>query len=337
MDYRTQQMLERINENHQVYRKLFFWHIARNESAILSSFLSASAGKPADAAEYKRCRKILRKECGIFSSFRGIAESMVITKMTLAEDPGEFIRGSLEVYRKLRKLHKLTASAFMVMAAITIYENVGTAKADDAIAELEALYKALRKKHPLLVSDQDCGYLAALVCFGVKSDWAVEAINDCYDACKHITIQRDSVHSLAQILALNSDSTEVKVADVETYMQSFRDAGYRVSKSLGLPALAALTLLNGSREATVSDVCDTAEAMRSMRPFRWYYMTKRTRLMYATLITLLSKADETNNKLVSTITGTMTMVIIEQIILCIIIMSTSASASHSSSSSSSGS
>ena len=82
----------------------------------------------------------------MFSEIRGIAEAIVITKMCLADDYESYLTGVVTVYRKLRKLHKLTASAFMVMAAVNIYEGGGIENADENILKMEIIYNILLKQ-----------------------------------------------------------------------------------------------------------------------------------------------------------------------------------------------
>lgn len=91
---------------------------------------------------------MLKKKVSVFNEFRGVAFTLVINKMVLQDNPEAYLDGVMSVYKKLRSIHKLTASPYMVMAALTIYENGGSEKADWNIAKLEDIYKKQKSAHP---------------------------------------------------------------------------------------------------------------------------------------------------------------------------------------------
>lgn len=91
---------------------------------------------------------MLKKKVSVFNEFRGVAFTLVINKMVLQDNPEAYLDGVMSVYKKLRSIHKLTVSPYMVMAALTIYENGGSEKADWNIAKLEDIYKKQKSAHP---------------------------------------------------------------------------------------------------------------------------------------------------------------------------------------------
>lgn len=333
MDTTLQETCDLIIDNYHKIKKCMFWEIAANNVAVMSSFLSASNGAVSSAEKYRECKKILKKNASIFSSFRGISESMVVTKMTLADNPREYLSGAIEVYKKLRQLHKLTASPYMVLAAMTIYENGGLSKADENIEQLEKLYKSLKKKHPMLTWDSDRGYLSMIVASGLNIDTVEEEIERCYEACKSITIVRDSVHSLAQVLALSPKATEEKANEVKEIIQLLKQRKKRVSKSYTLSSLGALTLLDMDASQKADLIVEVDDYLKTQKGFKWYSIDPYIRRVYAILIVLLAYSSSEQSKVSENISGTLTMVIVEQIITLIIIYAVSSSSAASGSSS----
>jgi len=332
MEEILKQKCDLILTNREIYKKRMVWEIDRNSCAIMAAMISAASGKTADENKYKECKKILRDRASAFSQFRGIARPMVIAKMTLADNPIEYIDGAMTVYKKLRSIHKLTASPFMVMAALTIYENGGLENADANIEKLESLYKTLKKAHPFLINDYDRGYLSMLVAFGMDLDRIPEEIEQCYSACKKISIGKDAVHSLAQVLSLCDKSPEEKAANVTEEIALLRSYGKPISKSYGLAALGALELLNIPIEEKVKKIDEVDEYLKGKKGFKWYNHGGRIRRMYASLIVLMAYADEDSSKLATNISSTLVMTLVEELIIMLIIASTSASAAASSSS-----
>lgn len=334
MDIRTQMVTDLVLKNHHNLKKEMAWEAASNNCAILAAMIGAAYGREITAEQYRTCKKILKKNAGVFSEFRGLARPMVIAKMTLQNDPETYLTGALDVYKKLRSLHKLTASPFMVMAAMTLYEHGGSGMADANIERLENLYRSLKQQHPLLISDYDRGYLAMLIAAGCSIDLTVEEIERCYKAAKKIAWDKDAVHSLAQVLALSGKSTDTKVENVRETVTALKKAHMPISKSYGLSAIGALEILNLTTDQKVQQISDIADYLRGQKGFRWYNDSKRIQRMYASLITLVANASPENSTLAADINSTLITTLIETLIITMIIAASSAAASSAANSSS---
>lgn len=334
MDTRTQSVCELVIKNRANLKNEMLWDMSSNSCAILAAMIGAANGKEITAEQYRSCKAILKSNAGVFSEFRGIARPMVIAKMALQPDPESYLLGSLEIYRKLRSLHKLTASAFMVMAAMTLYEHGGALRADENIERLEELYHSLKKQHPFLISDYDRGYLAMLIASGCSIDRTIDEIESCYNECASIALDKDAVHSLAQIMALSNKSSAVKAGDVQAVVDGLKKAGRPVSKAYGLPAVGALELLDLSAGEKISRISEVDDYLKDKKGFRWYNDSRRIRRLYACLITLIAGSENEMGSLAADISSTVTMTIIETLITTMILV---AAASSSSAAASSGS
>ena len=332
MNNKTKEMLDLIINNQKKLKKKMFWEMAPNDTAIMGALIQASKGVETDVERYVQCRKILKKNIDIFSAFRGVARPMIISKMTVADNPEEYLNGCLTVYKKLRSIHKLVASPFLVMAAMTIYESGGVERADELIEKLENLYKSLKKKHPLLITDDDRGYLAMLVASGMDLDAMSESIENTYQVCKSISINKDGINSLAQVLALSSKDANENAEEAVTLLKSLKDSGHPISKYYGLGAVGALVLLNKTVDEKVELVAEISDYLNEFGAFKWYRMNKRRRTVYACLIAVMANAEGIAENVAGNISNTLTMTIVEEIIMTlVIIMVVSSTHSYSSS------
>lgn len=331
MDERLKSMVDRIVADRKVLRKKMTWEMDSNATAIMSAYLYASAGKCADVDKYVEAKKILKKSVSAFSEFRGVAFTLVATKMALSDDPQKYVDEAFQVYRKLRGLHKLTASAYMVMASLIIYENGGLAKADENIDKLEEIYKKLKSEHPMLIWDSDRGFLAMLVTSGLNIDSIVEETQACYEANKKVAFSKDAVHSLAQILAVVPKSTQEKTDMVKALISGFKAAKIPVSKEFGLGAVAALTLLDMSVDEIVSSVAEVDAYLKTQKGFKWYSVSPRIRHMYAQMVVAIDRLADSSAVSTTVVANTITNVIIQEILMMIIVCQMAASSSSSSS------
>ena len=334
MDEKLQALCDRLVSDKKALKKKMPGEMDSNATSTMSAFLYAGAGKTVDIDRYVECKKILKKNVNIFSEFRGIAFTLVVTKMALSEDPAQYLEGAMTVYKKLRERHKLTASPNMVMASLTLYEYGGVAKADENIDKLEDLYKRLQKDHPLLVCDEDRGFLSMIVASGANIDKIVEEISACFEAGKKVYVFKNAVHSMAQVLSLNAMDTEKKIQKVNELIKGFKAAKKPISKEYGLGAIGALTLLNMSTDEIVSKVSDVDNYLKHQKGFKWYSVDSRIRRLYAQLLVMIAYLPEDSTMMTSMISSTIAMVILEEIIMLIIITSTNAAIRSASSSSS---
>jgi len=333
MEELLKQKCDLIVANREKYKKKMFWEIDSADCAVMAALISASLDMEADADKYTECKKLLRKTVSFLSEFRGIAESMVITKMTTKDDPEEFINGAIEVYKKLKALHAFSASPYLVMAAINIYEAGGEAAADENIEKLEELYKGIKKDHPLLVSGRDRGYISMLILLGVDIEKTIKEIADCYEACRQFAFDKDAVHSLAQILALSTKSVEEKSSEVKEMLDLLKANKKPISKGVGLSSLGIMPLLNTSVEDKVSLISEVDDYLKTQNGFKWYQESGRIRRVYACLIIFMTYAKDQNEALSSVISSTLTMTLIEEIIMLLLASNVAVSTAASSSSS----
>ena len=337
MDAKLQETIDLLIENRNILKKKLRWETDSNDVAIMASFIMTANGVSADPERFMECKKILKKNVDIFSEFRGIGKAMVISKMMLSSDPEEYLSGAMQVYKKLRSIHKLTASPFMVMAAMTIYESGGLERADENIEKLEELYKTEKKLHPIIVNDQDRGYFAMILAFSLNPSNLSAEIEECYRALGGLSIDQNSVHSLCQVLSLSNKSVDEKTEEVKAYVKGFKKAKHPVSKSYGLSALGVLTLLDTPMDKLIDECTEVADYLKGQKGFGIFYMGKRVRLIYATLAVFMSRAGRENAVLSSNISATLAMVLVEQLIMLMVIATTTAARASSSSSSSSAS
>jgi len=330
MDSKTRNLVDNVVEDRKVLVKKMLWEFDSNTMAILSSFLYASAGRRVDADRYVECKKYFKKNVNIFSEMRGIAETIVITKMSLQSDYQSYLAGVLEVYKRLRKIHKLTASPYMVLTATTIYENGGLEKADENIEKLEKIYKDMKADHFFLTSDSDRPLIALLVSNDVDVNMVSPEISACFEAIKKISFSKDSVHSAAQIMALSGKPTEEKAQNLKNTMDELKHAHIRGVKYELLPIAAALGFVEDSISNIVNEIKDTYAYLKKQKGFKWYIgNTQRT--MYSMLAYTIANLDSEKAVLNSVINNTITQIIIEEIVVLMMISSSASSSSaHSS-------
>ena len=323
MDDKTKKLCDDLVDYSQALKKKMIWEADPNAMAILSGFLCLSQGKEASVDKYVECKKLLKSQVSVFSEFRGMSETIIITKMMISDNPQEYFDGAMTVYKKLREIHKLWTSPYMVLAALTIYENGGVVKADENIEKMESLYKKVQKDHPILVADEDRPFFAILVTSGLSEDEIIEEMEACYQANKKLAVlNKDGVHSMAQLMCLSSRSVEDKSDMAKAYMDGMKAAGKRISKDFGLPSAGGMTMIDLPVEDLVARTVEIDNYLKTKKGFKWYSTSPSIRRMYDQMILMISTIGDNNAMKGSILSSTMSMVIIQQILMYIIIMET---------------
>jgi len=305
--------------NRDALAKKMTWEMDPNTYAIMAGLLTAANGIKADPARYQTCKEILKKNAGLFSELRGLAGAMVATKMMMQADPEAYIKGVSEVYSNLRKIHKMTASPYMVMAAMNLFEHNGTEVPDEDIERFEALFATLKKQHPIIVGDADRGYLSMIATSGLDLEKISGLTEEAFEACKKISVNKNAVHSMAQILALSDKSAEEKFAFVDRVIKGLEKNHTPISKDQGLAVVGALSLIDIPTEQLINDITDVSNYLKGKKGFRWFEGGKRLRTTYAALAVFLTYAKE-NKILAGSISGSIAMSIAEEILMTIVVI-----------------
>lgn len=335
MDQKMQDVCDKLVEYRKALKKKVRWEMDPNAMAILGAMMCISKNKPADVEKFIECKKIFKKNVSIFNEFRGIAEAMVITKMTFEDNPEKYLLGCLEIYKKLRKLHKLTADVYMVMTAINIYENGGLEKADENIERLEEVFKKSKEEHPILTGTEDRPLLSLLVCSDINPDDVIKESEACYEMIQGLSkIHKGQLQSMSHIMSLSTKPAEEKCRRAKEIIEGLKAAKKPVAKDLGLPVVGAMTLLDMPVDEIVSKVCEVDEFLRHQKGFKWFSIGKRNRRMYDQMVVVLANMGDNSAMSGAVMNSTMTMVLMEEIMIMVMVMSTAVTTINASSSSS---
>lgn len=334
MDEKTLRICQGICEDRNILYKKMRWETEVNQVAILSAFMYASEGRRVDAEQYVKCKKLLKKKVNLFSEIRGIVKTVVITKMALSNDPEAYIEGVTSTYKKLRERHKFTASAHMVLAAMTIYEKGGETKTDEYIDIMESLYKKMNAEHRLLTSDSDRALIAIMATSGKDVTGLLEKTFDNYETFKGMHIGRNSIYSMAQALSESTKSSAWLREEILALKKGLKKAKKPISKTYGVTVLSLLTLLDVPTDEIVERVVEVDNYLKTQKGFKWYNSGPYAfRTMYSIMAVILSSDSKNDAAVKTAMASTMTYII--SVLIMIMVASTTAAIRANSSSSAS--
>lgn len=289
----------------------------------VAAIYQTAANKNADIVKMKECRKLLAKYEGAFSNFRNNMKLPVITKMSLAENPEEYIQGVQEVYRKLHKIYAV-GSEYMVLAAMMIYDNKDNRYIDDVIDRTDRLIKAIKSSHPFITSKEDMAMITMLALTQRDENVILEDVEKCYQLLKNeIAMHSNSLQSLAIVLATSDKSAEEKVSKTLEISRKLAENGKRIGKGNELASLGTCGLLDASVDEIVDAILEAEKYLKGRKGFGNFVMGQRTRLVYSSTIASDCLGGETDG--VAAVSAAITAAIAASVaIMCAVIASTSA-------------
>ena len=233
-------------------------------SMVVGSLILAGAGKEADIVKMKEARKILKKKAPVFSAFRDSIELVVVSRMTLADDPEKYFDDLVEVYNMLKK-GRIMEDSYYILSAMIICDRNRKDQAEDICARTDEIMRRMSKEHPLLTSSEDLAMAVLLAMTDRDVDRIIADMEECFTYIKKelkIKAEANSLQSLTQLLALSEGNMKAKCDKVADLFRSFRDHGMKYGTYLEFPALATIIDVDVPTDELVGEICEAAEYLK---------------------------------------------------------------------------
>ncbi len=331
MNERIQEICEQIAENRKAVKKASFGAMELVRSAAAA--LITCAGQDADTERIKECKKILKKNQGIFSDFRGYSQLVIMSKMSIQEDPEQYLSDASAVYKEIREGRFFT-NEIMALAAMCIVDAGRTAESSEIAEKTRTLLKEMNDRHPFLVNNGSTAYAALLALTPKSVPQILDEVEACYEIVKdRFPLHKDAEYALCQVLSIYDGDPEAKCERAMGLFQKFRDSGVRYGKDHELAFLGVLANLDESDDVIISEVTDACDCLRQYPGFGFFSMNKQTRLLFGSMITACYHAADVKDT-ASAVSNAISMAIVQEIMTMIILASTYAAIQSSRSSSS---
>lgn len=319
---------ELLADNRDVINKNFKWDMEL--MSVAGSVVYTGAGQTADVQRMNACKKILKRYEGIFSSFRSNMEIPALCKMALAEDPEGYLQALLAIYDKLRK-GKIFGSEYMALAALSICDGNMASRVDQVIERAKELMARMKAAHPLLTSDEDLPPVALLAMTDKSVDQIIAETEYCYDVMKKkFSFHNNSVQSLSHFIVLGEGSVEEKCAKISAIYDALVVKGISYGKDYGLASLGALADVEMTPEEIASEIADAAAYLKTRKGFGDFVMGKKTRVMFAVLLTAQAYAPAGRAGDASVLGASLSMVIAQELALMTTVAACAASSASGS-------
>lgn len=285
--------------------------------------------KQAHVEKMKECKRIIKAEEGLFSSFRGYAFLAMAAMLAQEDDPAARFAEVKRTYTALKK-KKFWGTDFLALAAFLVRES-DEQKTDELVDRAREAYRLMKDEHPFLTSSEDYGYAVMLAMSGMRPADAVAEAERCYEALRGDFFSKNAVQGLSLVLALGDGRATDKAQRAVSIFRKLKNGGQKFGTSYELPCLGVLAILPGDEDAIVQDVLDAYKCIHNHKGFGGLKLNRRERLMFASAVVAQERAGE-ESALSTTVANAVTNTIIAIQIALIAAITASASAAAASSS-----
>ncbi len=266
MDNTLQQLCERQLENEECIRAAKM--MDSEEFVKLGALLYTLGGFKPDVEKLKSCKELLKQKSKKLSEFQGLTRSIVMIKMSMAQDPESYIDGVISIYEKIIKGKFFSSSAY-VLTAMTIYDHCLTMDMDiDTVTEKTLAAWEKWDKGKLTAEEWDMPYVALMVINGRDFDDAMQEINESYKILKKDRhLPAETAKATAFLLLSSSKSVEDKANDFCNLYESLKKQKCHVSSARGMSIYALFLGLNEDRDNLISHIAETSEFFKGKKGY----------------------------------------------------------------------
>lgn len=286
-------------------------------------------GKTADAAKMKECAKILKKHVGAFSEFRNNMRLSMISKMSLSDDPTKYLEGVLEVYKKLKDVYTF-GSAYLVLAAMVIYDHKDSVFVDTVIEKSKNLLTGIKKDHPFITSREDLSMIAMLAMLDRSEADILNDVEQCYQLLKkEMPMHSNSLQTISFVLATSTMEPSVKVERFMSLKSLLSEKNVNCHVGSHLASVASCAIMDCSLEDIASDIADANAYLKGRKGFGAWGVGKNARIMYAAMLVGECYSTESAASMTGVTASAIAATIAAQVaILCAIAASSSNATRH---------
>ena len=284
MNDAVKERCELLSVNKSIIHKAFLFE--KDQMSLASALLFTSASKEADIDKMKLCRKLLKKNTRPLSSLRDIVELVLISKMTLSDDPEKYLSDFMSVYDKITK-GSILENDYMVLSAILILDFDLQSESDEIVSRAKELMKKLNSEHPILIAADDISFVMFLAISGKSVDKVIEDLEEGYrylkDTCKP-GIGNDALYELCEILALTYGDMKDKCDKVMRIYSVLKNHKSDYISGSGFSELGTLIDMGLEPEEIAREIIEADDCLKELKGFKDPSCDKKLREMYASLI-----------------------------------------------------
>ncbi len=318
-----------FEENYGILKKNFKWEYSM--MLRLAAIICANAGIKADVEAIKKAKGIIKKNTGVFSSFKDISFFILSTLFSLEKNQEEMFLKTKNIYEEMRKTG-FRASPYLTLAAFSVAKQKPEQDVGAVISRAKEFYDAMKREHRFLTAADDYGYAAMLAATDLNIASTINEMEMCYELLKKNFGVGNELQSLTHVLAMGEEPAQEKCDRVLEVFESLNNKDCKISKYHNLANLGILVLVSEDVEKLTDEIAEVNKYLLGKKGFGRWSISKQDRTLFSSVLVVEeylkeSKKDSLTMTLANGITN---LIIAQQTAMIIAVSSASAAAAASS-------
>ena len=272
---RTEQFIENRKRIERIFR------MSTPQVQCLCALLLGLDDKDADLMSIRRGKKILRRNTGIFSSFRGLGMAPAAIKIGEYADGEQRLNYAKDNLRKLRNA-KFAPTDYLCPAAFLMAKAHD--RADEIAANAYEHYSEMRHAHRILTGGEDVMYAVLFAMYDAEKDVLFPRADAAMDLLSERFGRSNAAQAASFAIALSDQPADALAQKTERLYDLVREAGEKNREMLDLPLLAFLASLDVPEEETAKTIRELSLCLKEEKGFSMMRVGRSQRLFYATSI-----------------------------------------------------
>ncbi len=272
---RTEQFIENRKRIERAFR------MSTPQVHCLCALLLGLDDRDADLESIRRGKKILKRNTGIFSSFRGLGMAPAAIKIGEHEDGEQRLNFAKDNLKKL-KAAGFAPTDYLCPAAFLM------AKAHDCADEVancaHEQYLEMRHAHRILTGGEDVMFAVLFAMYDPGRDVLFPRADTAMDLLSGRFGRSNAAQMASFAIALSDQPADELALRTERLYDAVREAGVKNREMLDLPVLAFLSALDRNETETAALIADIAAYLREQKGFSAARLGRSQRLVYATAL-----------------------------------------------------
>ena len=324
MNERTLARCKNLIKNKETMKSAFAWEDGLTHLACAGIFINKE--QTANEEMLLQCKDILKRNTGIFSSFKSTAKPMIVAMLAANENPQLLMERGLKVYDLLKE--EFMSSVYLPIAAMIIAQYADEARYAELAQRTRRIYKQMRADHPFLTSGEDSTFCALMALLDKPDEVLLGDAEECYKILKNNFFSSNAVQSLSHVLAMCDGEPENKCQKTMELFQKLKEAGHKYGTSYELPTLGVLAMADGNQDEIAAEMAEIDQWLSEQKGFGFFSsISAKQRLMYAGMI---AQQDYINDKMMQSaaINGVISLIVAQQAAMCAAITASAATTAN---------
>ena len=272
---RTEQFIENRKRVERTFR------MSTPQIHCLCALLLGLDDRDADLASIRRGKKILKKNTGVFSAFRGIGMAAAAIKLGERSDGERRLNFAKDNQRKL-KAAGFAPTDYLAPAAFLMAKSHDRA---DAVAErAHEHYLEMQHAHRILTGGEDVMFAVLFAMYDADKDVVFPRADAAMDLLSGRFGRSNAAQAASFAIALSDQPADTLALKTERLYDLVREAGEKNREMLDLPLLAFLASLDVPEEETAKTIRELSLYLKEEKGFSMMRVGRSQRLFYATSI-----------------------------------------------------